>query len=460
MNKLLLSIAFIILTASYGFSQETQLTFTLEGAKEYALQNNKTIQNAKSDVQIADQQYKNALSSGLPQINATLDYMTNFNYEFDFAIGGTATTPSIDYSLLDAGDYEILNLLNPPAESSSGTSIVLEDQSNATIQVSQLIFSGQFWLGVKVAKISKQLAEKSITATELNVKQSVASSYYMILITDELINIINENQENLTEIIKHTSDMYKAGYAEQTDVDQIKINLSQLENSKRAMERNLQLNYNTLRFVMGIESNEELKLSDNLNMVLNSIESDSFLNTNFSISDNPSYQIMEVQEEIGEKNISMKKWMYAPTLTGFYSYKEKLMTSGFDLSPKNAAGLTLSMPIFGGGAKRAQLNMAKIELDKISTSKDLLEEQLHLQEKQLSFELNSAYENYMTQKKNVKVAQRVYESNNNKYKQGLISSLDLIQANTNYLQAESNYINAVLELLQSKLELDKISNNL
>jgi len=338
MNKLLLSIAFIILTASYGFSQETQLTFTLEGAKEYALQNNKTIQNAKSDVQIADQQYKNALSSGLPQINATLDYMTNFNYEFDFAIGGTATTPSIDYSLLDAGDYEILNLLNPPAESSSGTSIVLEDQSNATIQVSQLIFSGQFWLGVKVAKISKQLAEKSITATELNVKQSVASSYYMILITDELINIINENQENLTEIIKHTSDMYKAGYAEQTDVDQIKINLSQLENSKRAMERNLQLNYNTLRFVMGIESNEELKLSDNLNMVLNSIESDSFLNTNFSISDNPSYQIMEVQEEIGEKNISMKKWMYAPTLTGFYSYKEKLMTSGFDLSPKNAAG--------------------------------------------------------------------------------------------------------------------------
>ena len=81
--------------------------------------------------------------------------MTNFNYEFDFAIGGTATTPSIDYSLLDAGDYEILNLLNPPAESSSGTSIVLEDQSNATIQVSQLIFSGQFWLGVKVAKISK-----------------------------------------------------------------------------------------------------------------------------------------------------------------------------------------------------------------------------------------------------------------------------------------------------------------
>ena len=282
----------------------------------------------------------------------------------------------------------------------------------------------------------------------------------MILITDELINIINENQENLTEIIKHTSDMYKAGYAEQTDVDQIKINLSQLENSKRAMERNLQLNYNTLRFVMGIESNEELKLSDNLNMVLNSIESDSFLNTNFSISDNPSYQIMEVQEEIGEKNISMKKWMYAPTLTGFYSYKEKLMTSGFDLSPKNAAGLTLSMPIFGGGAKRAQLNMAKIELDKISTSKDLLEEQLHLQEKQLSFELNSAYENYMTQKKNVKVAQRVYESNNNKYKQGLISSLDLIQANTNYLQAESNYINAVLELLQSKLELDKISNNL
>ena len=154
-----------------------------------------------------------------------------------------------------------------------------------------------------------------------------------------------------------------------------------------------------------------------------------------------------------------KNGPYAPTLNGFYSYTEKLLTTSFDLSPKNAAGLNLSIPIFSGFTKKAQMSQAKIELDKISRSKALLEEQLLLQEKQLQFNLNNSYENYMTQKENVEVAQRVYQSNYNKFKQGMISSLDLTQSNSNFLQAENNYVSSVHQLLQSKLELDKLYNN-
>ena len=104
------------------------------------------------------------------------------------------------------------------------------------------------------------------------------------------------------------------------------------------------------------------------------------------------------------------------------------------------------------------MNQAKIELEKTLRSKALLEDQLALQERQLLFEYNSALENYITQGENVEVAQRVYDNSNNKYKQGMLSSLDLTQANTNYLQAENNYVSSVMQLLQAKIALEKLFN--
>jgi outer membrane protein TolC len=136
------------------------------------------------------------------------------------------------------------------------------------------------------------------------------------------------------------------------------------------------------------------------------------------------------------------------------------MTTDFDLSPKNAAGLTLSVPIYSGGYRKAKLDQAKVELDKARRDKSLLEDQLNLQENQLKYELRSALENYLTQKENVEVAKSVYDSYYNKYKQGMASSLDLTQANNNYLQAENNYISSVLKLLQARLALQKLYNRL
>lgn len=145
---------------------------------------------------------------------------------------------------------------------------------------------------------------------------------------------------------------------------------------------------------------------------------------------------------------------------GVLHVQKKLLTTAFDLSPNHAAGFTLNVPIFSSGARSAQTSRAKIELEKIKRSTELLEQQLELQRNQLSFSLNSAYENYQTQKESVDVARRLLASIQNKYQQGLISSLELTQANSNYLQAENNYLSSALELLQSKLEMDKLCNQL
>jgi outer membrane protein TolC len=180
----------------------------------------------------------------------------------------------------------------------------------------------------------------------------------------------------------------------------------------------------------------------------------------FNINQNVSYQMVESQLDLQEKMVDMEKWAYAPTLVGFYSYTKKIKTSGFDISPNNAAGLNLSIPIFSSGIRKANLSKAKIELDKAERSKDLVREQLMLQNNQLRFDLTSAFENYQTQAENVSVAKRVLESMQHKYREGLISSLDLTQTNSSYLEAESNYLNAAIELMQANLKLKKLYNNL
>lgn len=441
-------------------AQEDVLQLSLEQAQEYAVEHNLSLQNAREDIRIAREQYNEARGQGLPQISAQLDYMTNFNYEavFEFG-GGESQTPEIDFTKLDAGDLEVLKLLQSMSASSSST-IKMTDQSNAQLQLSQLIFGGQYWVGLQTARIAEELARQSVSISEQDIRESVANTYYLILLNEEIINVLEQNIDNLETIRTHTENMYNAGLAEQTDVDQISVSLAELQNQKQSMDRNILLSYNMLRFQLGLESGREIRLANNFEDFQAELEAATALSQTFNLTRNPNYQIVNTQEVLQEKMVDMERWASAPTLTGFYSYTEKILTSGFDLNPNHAAGLTLSVPLFSSGMRQARLDKARIELEKARRNREIMEDNLLLQNNQLRYELTTALENYQTQKQNVDVAGRLLESMQNKYRQGLISSLDLTQANSNYLQAESNYLNAALQLMQADLKLDKLYNQL
>ena len=169
---------------------------------------------------------------------------------------------------------------------------------------------------------------------------------------------------------------------------------------------------------------------------------------------------MKSQEEINLKLVDLEHWNYAPTLVGFYNYNAKIKTTGFDMTPNHLAGLSLAVPIFSSGMRKARVDQAKIDYSIAQTNRSILEDQLLLQEKQFKFNLESSLENLYTQQENVEVAQRVYNSYLRKFEQGMATSLDLTQANGNYLDAESNFITAVMEVLNARLQLDKLMNNL
>jgi outer membrane protein len=443
---------------SFLLAQEQTYSLTLNEAREYALQHNKILLNARDNVTSSREMVKETISQGLPQVNSGMDFMTYFNYELNFNFGGTGGGPDIDYSVLDEGDLEVLNALDQmfgPSEP-----IIMNNQLSGKVQVNQLLFSGQYWAGIQTARIAVDLADRSLVKSELDIKENITNSYYLILTLERSLQIIIENLNNLKMIRQHTDNLYKMGIAEATDVDQLSITVSQLVNSQKSVERNIQLNYNMMKFQLGVPPDAKITLADNLDKVMGNIRIQETLTNQFDIEQNINYQLVESQVMLNKKQLEMENWAYGPTFSGFYSYTEKILTTSFDLTPKHLAGFNMSLPIFSSGMRRSRVAQAKINLDIALRNQELTKETLAIQNNQLLFNYQNALENFNTQKESVDIANRVLTSIQNKFREGLVSSLDLTQANSNYLDAERNYLSSILELLQAQIALDKLYNKL
>ena len=241
-------------------------------------------------------------------------------------------------------------------------------------------------------------------------------------------------------------------------MEQIRITVGQLKNSLLSMHRTVDVNYNLLRLQLGLQAGTPIKLTDRLE---NFLTEDGFQKLSaqaFDINENSQYQLMQTQEELQKKMVGLKKWAYAPTISASYSYSYQIKSGLF--SAPHTAGVTMSIPLFSGLQRKAQLDQEKITLDQTTLNKSLLEDQLNLQEEQYKFALKNALEDYNLQKENIIVAKKVLDNYQYKYNAGAVSSLDLTQANNNYLQAENNYTSACLTLLQAQTQLDKLYNQL
>ncbi|MDY0142909.1 MAG: TolC family protein [Bacteroidales bacterium] len=448
-------IVMLILFPTFLYSQESSvLKLSIKDAQDYAIENNKSLRNVRTDAAISKQQTWQAISQGLPQVSATLDYTNFFNYEIEFGMGG-GTTPVIDYDLLDAGDLQILSFLQQSL-GSGPTTITMNNSSSAKLQLTQLIFSGQYIAGIQLSKIGQMLADKNIEKSEIDIRESVIGTYYLSLLTQESINILRANIDNLGQTLLQTEALLQVGMIEPTDADQIKMSITMLENAERSLLRNAELNKNIMRFQLGLNNDVEIELTESFDDVMALTDLSNLLIDEFDLSQNITIQMIEAQEVMTEKLLDLEKWSYAPTLVGVYNFNQKIITTDFDMNPKNLVSLNLSAPIFSSGMRRANVEQKKLELYKVQNTKEIVTDQLMMQEKQLQYNLKSSMEQYESQKENVDLAKRIYSNTELKFRQGVASSFDLIQANGSLLEAENNYISACMEMLQAKLQYDKL----
>jgi outer membrane protein TolC len=343
--------------------------------------------------------------------------------------------------------------------------ITMGSQYNASVglQASMLLFNAPYYIGIETAKLAGKIAETNVKNTELDIREAVTSAYYLILISQESLMILDSNLVNLQETLKSTRAMYSAGMAEATDVDQMASNVTMVENSRSSLERTIELNYNLLRFQLGVESDTRIILKETLEDLTKQINVETLLSQEFSYIDNLNYKLIDGQEQLSILNLKTQKAQVLPSLAGVFTTTKTGM--GDKMSEMNwynssLVGLQVSVPIIASGQRYINIKRAQIDLEKARNTKDMISDQLKLEEKQLRYNLVNANLQYKSQKDNVEVSKRVYTSMENKFRQGMASSLELTQANSIYLQAENNYVSALMNLLQTKLAFDRLLNNM
>lgn len=429
-NKLLTLVTILIIPLSIK-AQDT-LCLTLDSAVNYAVNYNLVLKNAGLAIEEANKKVWEATSSGLPQLNASVDYSNFMGAEIEIQFD----------------------------ESMPSSTIPFKPTSNLKLTANQLIFSGNYFMGVQLAKLYEETTRDLFEKTRQDIIVQVSKAYYLSLVAENSKVIIEKTLKNIKDVYKKTEALVKVGITEETDLDQLSVQVTMLENTLQATKRQVELSYNMLRLHLGIDPEINIKLSDSIDEILTKIDFYSVLSSSFNIADNLDYKLIRKQELVLEKQVKMEKINYLPTIIGFYSYTEKLLKPDFDMTPKNVIGLQANIPIFSSGQKKSKVDQAKIKLHTGQNNKELVDDQLRLQEKQLRFNLNTAIEQYESQKKNVEVSDRVYQNIRLKYEQGLVSSLDLTAANNNYLQAETNYIQSLIQLLESEINLKQLYGKL
>lgn len=434
---LIISVIFVVTLDA----QESK-PLSLKQAREYAVEHNYEVQNSKLGIKAAEKEMLTIISSGLPQITGSINYTDNLDLT-------TQILPGEIFGGEPGSTFE----------AQFGT----KHNASINLRASQMIFSGSYFVGLQTSKIYLRLSTETSEKSELEVKSMVTESYYLILISEENRNILQESLKNLRQNHYEISEMNKEGLVENTDVDQLQISILQLENTLRSVERQINTATKLLKYQMGMDLDLPITLTDDLELFLSHANADVVMKREFNIADHIDYRLMKTQERLAEMNLKNEKMAFIPTITATANYSKNAMRNEFNLFSSNekwftssSIGLEVNLPLMTSGTRLFKIQEAGIALRQARNSKELARVGLMLDFSESRDNLKTSFESYTSAKENMALAMRVYEKTNEKYREGVTSNMDLIQAHNQYLTAQGDYILRISDLLLAKNRLDKM----
>ncbi len=454
MLKRTLTIFQFILLASavFGQADSIQTQLSLKSAMEYAVKNNLTLKNSQLDLQIAKKKIWETTAIGLPQVNGSV------NYQHQFSIPEMSFGSYLDPSALPAGTTLTTDNIGSLYRQAPPVALGVADNTSWDITVSQLIFSGEYIVGLRAAQVYKEVSERNLKKSETDIRESVAQSYYLALVLDENVKILQETQVVTTNTLSDVEALGKEGLVEQINVDQVRILKATIDNTVANLERQASLSKKLLLFQLGYDLNVPIVLTDNLNDLIESTEFSRYLGLSLNLSNNADYNVLLVAEKLQKLNVDRYKTKFLPTISAFYRHKEQLKTAAFNFEPKDVAGITLSLPIFTSGSRLSQLSQARKEYEKTQNNLTSTERGLSIAFEKAQNSFSSAYSSYLTHKENLTLAKRIFDHTLIKYKEGVSGSSDLHTAQNQLLDTQSKYFTALSDLLNAKASLDKLTS--
>jgi len=431
-QKQIMLLLAIFLGGTFALAAQEPLQLTLEDAVKMAQEKNTNVMNSKLDLLIAEKKIKETIAMGLPHIDLKSAYTF------------LPVVPSIVF-----GD-------DPNAEP-----IELGVKHNLTtdLTASQLIFSGAYIVGLQATKVYYNLSVQNDEKTRLDVNESVINTYQMIQLSEESLKILQQNLDNVLKTQYEISEMYKQGFMEKTDVDQLEVTANILRNSINQVESNLEMAYRLLKIQLGIDETTPVTLADSTASYESLIlESDLLVAEEFLLEQNVDYKLVQTSKQLAELNVKVEKSNYLPVINGFYNRTQKLNSPAFDFTPKDLFGVNLNLPIFASGQRKALINQRELEVEKRENTRLFVSSSLIMQANQMKSDVEIKAEKYKNQKLSKELTDEIYQRTLEKYRQGLVTSLDLANTQNQYLNNLTNYYQFMFDLQGSITKLEKLYN--
>jgi outer membrane protein TolC len=288
---------------------------------------------------------------------------------------------------------------------------------------------------------------------------NVTKAYYQVLVSDEQIKLLDADLNQLKQQVDQTTSENKQGFAEKIDVDRIVFQYNNLATTRENTVRLLVLNYEMLKFQMGMPVNEELTLADKLPEV--HLESDVADQGDTTFYHNRiEYNLEETNVKLNQLDVQNKKMKFLPTVTlngsSALSFQSSTLGSLFTYTyPATYVGITLNIPLYNGGQRTNQLRQSEIAVQKSQNDLETIRNGIMLQANAAQIAYINSLKSLDNQKQNQQLAEEVLRVSKIKYQQGVGSSIEVTQAQTDLESADNQYIQALYTALVSKVDLDK-----
>lgn len=441
-----LILMFSLLLSIIAFSQEATLSFSLQEAIDYALEHNRTTKNAARDIEAAKLLKWKTTATGLPQISASIDYNNWLKQQISLIpaefFGG------------NPGEF---------AEIAFGT----KQTMNASLVLDQKIFDGSYLVGLQSAKVFLEISENAKEKTDLEVRKATINAYGNVLLAEEGIKILERNLEVLRKNLYETIKIYDNGLTEEESVEQLQITLSGVESSYSNISRLKTLAYQMLNITLGLDLNNTTILMDNLeslatfNVVLSLLDADE------DVENNIDYKIAVNDKRSKELLVKLEKSKVLPTLDAFINAGYSGNNERFDFLKKDQKwfgssliGVSLNIPIFSSLERSSATQRAKIELEKSEEDLTETEQNIKFQITSAKSDYQFAIEEYENKKQNLNLAERIEHKNQTKFFEGIASSFDLRQAQTQLYTIQQEYLQAMIDVINKKAELETVLNEI
>lgn len=423
-----------------------QQEFSLKQAQDYAVLHNFQAKNAVIDISIAVKKIRENLAIGLPQAEMSLGYTNFINL-------ATQLIPA-EFFGGQPGDYIELQF---------GT----KNNANLQAQLSQLVYSGAYFVGLKMAKVAQQMSQLQLEQVQLEVRQAIAGSYILCLVAERNLDLMKETIATMEVSVKDSKALQEKGFMQETDVDKLRLLLLDLKTNELNAANQIRNAYSLLKFNMGLTFSDEIRLADNLDILLMATDPEGLLGHEFDPASTVGYKLMDAQENISKLQIKLAKSEYQPVVTAFLSQTENAQRNQFNFFdfnkkwfPTTIFGINVGIPIFSSGKRYYKVQQADLNYQKSLNTKRQVSESIALGVLTARNNFQVSVETFRNKRENFDLAKKIYNKDQIRYKSGVISTTDLNQTYNQLLQAQGTYLGSIMDLFTKKTELQKTYNQL